>query len=90
MDIAQQQIIQLVLDLNATTKGKKMTKREAARAKVGDTIKILGFSGTMYESEKKLIGKTGVVEAIFDDGSLAGTWGSLHILPEDDYVVIKE
>ncbi len=68
----------------------RMTNREDARAKVGDTIKILGFSGTMYESEKKLIGKTGVVEAIFDDGSLAGTWGSLHILPEDDYVVIKE
>lgn len=67
----------------------RMTNREDARAKVGDTIKILGFSGTMYESEKKLIGKTGVVEAIFDDGSLAGTWGSLHILPEDDYVVIK-
>ena len=68
----------------------RMTNREDARAKVGDTIKILDFSGTMYESEKKLIGKTGVVEAIFDDGSLAGTWGSLHILPEDDYVVIKE
>lgn len=67
-----------------------MTNREDARAKVGDTIKILGFSGTMYESEKKLLGKTGVVESIFDDGSLAGTWGSLHILPEDDYVVIKE
>lgn len=66
----------------------RMTNREDARAKVGDTIKILGFSGTMYESEKKLIGKIGVVESIFDDGSLAGTWGSLHILPEDDYVVI--
>ena len=68
----------------------RMTNREDARTKVGDTIKILDFSGTMYESEKKLIGKTGVVEAIFDDGSLAGTWGSLHILPEDDYAVIKE
>ena len=68
----------------------RMTNREDARAKVGDTIKILGFSGTMYESEKKLIGKIGVVEAIFDDGSLAGTWGSLHILPEDEYVVIKK
>lgn len=66
----------------------RMTNREDARAKVGDTIKILGFSGTMYESEKKLIGKIGVVESIFDDGSLAGTWGSLHILPDDDYVVI--
>lgn len=65
-----------------------MTSRKDAKAKVGDTIKILGFSGTMYESEKKLIGKTGVVEAIFDDGSLAGTWGSLHILPEDYYTVI--
>ena len=36
-----------------------MTSRKDARAKVGDTIKILGFSGTMYESEKKLIGKIG-------------------------------
>ena len=68
----------------------RMTNREDARAKVGDTIKILGFSGTMYESEKKLIDKTGVVESVFDDGSLAGTWGSLHILPEDEYVVIKK
>lgn len=68
----------------------RMTNREDARAKVGDTIKILGFSGTMYESEKKLISQTGFVESIFDDGSLAGTWGSLHILPDDDYVVIKE
>ena len=68
----------------------RMTNREDARAKVGDTIKILGFSGTMYESEKKLLGKIGVVESIFDDGSLAGTWGSLHILPEDNYAVIKE
>lgn len=67
-----------------------MTSRKDARAKVGDTIKILGFSGTMYESEKKLIGKTGVVKHIWDDGSLDGTWGSLNILPEDDYVVIKE
>ena len=67
-----------------------MTNREDARAKVGDNIKILGFSGTMYESEKKLIDKTGVVESIFDDGSLAGTWSSLHILPDDEYVVIKE
>lgn len=67
----------------------RMTNREDARAKVGDTIKIIGFSGTMYESEKKLIGNIGVVESVFDDGSLAGTWGSLHILPEDDYLVIK-
>ena len=68
----------------------RMTNREDARAKVGDTIKILGFSGTMYESEKKLLGQTGLVESIFDDSSLAGTWGSLHILSEDDYAVIKE
>lgn len=39
-----------------------MTTREDARAKVGDTIKIIGFAGKIYESEKKLIGKTGVVE----------------------------
>lgn len=67
-----------------------MTTREDARAKVGDTIKIIGFAGKVYESEKKLIGKTGVVEQIFDDGSLSGTWGSLNILPEDEYIVISE
>lgn len=90
-DIAQRQIFHTVLDLTATTKGKQyMTSREDARAKAGDTIKILDFAETMYESEKKLLGKTGVVDAIFDDGSLAGTWGSLHILPEDEYAVIKE
>lgn len=67
-----------------------MTTREDARAKIGDTIKIIGFAGKIYESERKLIGKTGVVEQIFDDGSLAGTWGSLNILPEDEYIVISE
>ena len=67
-----------------------MTSRKDAKAKIGDTIKILGFSGTMYEGEKKLIGKTGVVCKVWDDGSICGTWGSLNILPEDDYVVIKE
>lgn len=67
-----------------------MTIREDARANVGDTIKIIGFAGKIYESERKLIGKTGVVEQIFDDGSLSGTWGSLNILPEDEYIVISE
>jgi len=67
-----------------------MTTREDARAKIGDTIKIIGFAGKIYEGERKLIGKTGVVEQIFDDGSLSGTWGSLNILPEDEYIVISE
>ena len=67
-----------------------MTTREDARAKVGDTIKIIGFAGEIYDSERKLIGKTGVVTDIDSTGALIGTWGGLSILPEDDYIVIKE
>lgn len=62
--------------------------KHLARAQEGDVIKILGFSGTMYESERKLIGKTGTVTRVNDDGSLSGTWGGLSILPEDNYEVI--
>lgn len=66
-----------------------MTSRKDARAKVGDKIRICGFAGTMYESEKRLIGKTGTVTSVNDDGSISGTWGGISILPEDTYYVIN-
>lgn len=67
-----------------------MSQKYLARAKVGDTIKIVQFSGDCYESERRLIGKTGVVEYIDDLGAIHGTWGGLSLLPEDDYIVIKK
>ena len=67
-----------------------MSQKYLARAKVGDTIKIVQFSGDCYESERRLIGKTGVVEYIDDFGAIHGTWGGLSLLPEDDYIVIKK
>ena len=66
-----------------------MSQKYLARAKVGDTIKIVQFSGDCYESELRLIGATGVVKYIDDLGAIHGTWGSLSLLPEDNYVVIK-
>ena len=67
-----------------------MSQKYLARANVGDTIKIVQFSGDCYESERRLIGKTGVVEYIDDLGAIHGTWGGLALLPEDDYIVIKK
>lgn len=57
-----------------------------AKAKIGDSIVIKGFAG--YEpSADKYVGKTGIVEAIDDTGTIFGTWGGLGLLPEDDYEV---
>ena len=67
-----------------------MDRKYFARAAVGDTVKILGFSGDCYESERCLIGKTGVVEYIDDMGDLHGTWGSLALTPEDEYMVLQK
>ena len=67
-----------------------MSQKYLARAKVGDTIKIVQFSGDCYESERRLIGETGVVEYIDDMGAIHGTWGGLSLLPEDNYIVIKK
>lgn len=67
-----------------------MNYRYLARAKVGDTIKIIGFTGDRYEAERNLIGKTGKVEFIDDAGTLHGTWGSLGLLIEDQYEVISK
>lgn len=70
------------------------TSRKDARAKEGDTIMIDGFAtdrdGTIPESERRLIGKTGVVTFVGGMGDLHGTWGGLGILPNDQYHVIQE
>ena len=68
----------------------KFTTKADARAKVGDTVRIDGFAGEVYQSELNLIGKTGVVQIVDDLGALHGTWGSLGLLPQDKYTVIKE
>lgn len=70
------------------------TTKKDARAKEGDTIMIDGFAadldGTIPESEKRLIGKSGVVTYVGDMGDIHGTWGGIGILPNDQYHVIKE
>ena len=70
------------------------TTKKDARAKEGDTIMIDGFAadldGTIPESEKRLIGKSGVVTYVGGMGDLHGTWGGIGILPNDQYQVIKE
>ena len=58
-------------------------------AKVGDKIVIKGFASN-EPSAADYIGKTGIVEFIDDIGQLHGTWGSLGILPEDEYEVLQE
>ena len=58
-------------------------------AKVGDKIVIKGFAGD-EPSAADYISKTGIVEFIDDIGQLHGTWGSLGILPEDEYEVLQE
>ena len=58
-------------------------------AKVGDKIVIKGFASN-EPSAADYIGKTGIVEFIDDIGQLHGTWGSLGILPEDEYEVRQE
>lgn len=64
------------------------------KAKVGDTIKILGFEpdsdGKIYAYEAKFIGKIGKVTHIGGMGELHGTWGEISIRPEDEYEVVFE
>jgi hypothetical protein len=70
------------------------TSKRDARAKAGDTIMIDGFAadldGSIPESERRLIGKTGVVTFVGGMGDLHGTWGGIGILPNDQYHVIEE
>ena len=64
-------------------------------AKVGDKIVIKKLvadpkSGNEDPRAAEYIGKVGIVESIDDSGALHGTWGSLYILPEDEYEVLQE
>lgn len=65
-----------------------------ARAKVGDIIMIDAFepdtNGLLPKTEMSLVGKTGVVKSIDDTGALHGTWGSISVLPVDEYHIVKE
>lgn len=62
--------------------------------KVGDRIRILGFApdagGTLPSSERKLVGKEGVVTGIDDMGGISGTWGFLRLLPVDAYEIVED
>lgn len=62
-----------------------MTK---AKAKIGDKIVIKHL--TVDPRATEYVGKTGIVESINELGDIAGTWGSLSLLPEDDYEVLAE
>lgn len=56
-----------------------------AKAKIGDRIVI-----KHYPRATKYVGKTGIVESINELGDIAGTWGSLVLLPTDEYEVLAE
>jgi len=62
---------------------------ENVKAKVGDKIVIKDFAGDEPRAAD-YIGKTGTVQMIDDLGQLHGDWGSLAILPEDDYEILEE
>lgn len=72
----------------------KIFNRSDARAKVGDTVVIGGFKcdddGSLPQSERSLIGKTGKVTLVDDAGAIHGTWGGISLLPCDDYHVIEK
>ena len=58
-----------------------------ARAKVGDTIRIISMEDVRANDYND---KEGVVEHIDCIGQLHGTWGGLAVIPEcDTFVVIK-
>lgn len=66
-----------------------------AKAKIGDKIVIKRLTadpnyGTVDPRATKYVGKTGIVESINELGDIAGTWGSLSLLPTDEYEVLAE
>ena len=66
-----------------------------AKAKVGDKIVIKRLTvdpnyGTVDPRAAEYVGKTGVVESINALGDISGTWGSLSLLPTDEYEVLQE
>ena len=66
-----------------------------AKSKIGDKIVIKGLTvdpnyGTVDPRATEYVGKIGIVESINELGDIAGTWGSLSILPIDEYEVLAE
>lgn len=66
-----------------------------AKAKIGDKIVIKRLTadpncGTVDPRATEYVGKTGIVESINELGDIAGTWGSLSLLPTDEYEVLAE
>ena len=59
-----------------------------AKAKIGDKIVIKRLTADPRATE--YVGKTGIVENINELGDIAGTWGSLSLLPTDEYEVLAE
>lgn len=61
------------------------------KAKVGDIIRIICLKdddGIPDPAAERYKGLEGEVTSIDGMGNLHGTWGSLGILEEDDYIVI--
>ena len=59
-----------------------------AKAKIGDKIVIKRLTADPRATE--YVGKTGIVESINELGDISGTWGSLSLLPTDEYEVLAE
>ena len=51
--------------------------------KIGDKIKIIDMKG-----EDNYNGREGVIEYIDGLNQLHGTWGSLAIIPEEDFIEV--
>lgn len=66
-----------------------------AKAKIGDKIVIKRLTSNpnccaVDPRATEYVGKTGIVESINELGDISGTWGSLSILPTDEYEVLAE
>ena len=66
-----------------------------AKAKIGDKIVIKGLTvdpnyGTVDPRATEYVGKIGIVESINELGDIAGSWGSLSLVPTDEYEVLAE
>ena len=66
-----------------------------AKAKIGDKIVIKHLTadpnyGTVDPRATEYVGKIGIVESINELGDIAGSWGSLSLLPTDEYEVLAE
>ena len=57
-------------------------KKESYGFKVGETIEIVKMVG-----EPEYDGRRGTISHIDDAGHLHGTWGSLSVMPDVDYII---